>query len=56
MASKRRIRDRQCRQKVMYLSRQKAEAEAFRLRQATGEKIQAYRCYWCKKWHVGHWA
>jgi hypothetical protein len=42
-----------CGAKVAHISRAKAEAEAQRLARVARERLVAYACKYCGKWHVG---
>lgn len=43
-----------CMRKKAYPSKQAAESAVFRIRaNGTDDKIAAYRCDKCSKWHVG---
>ena len=57
MASKRRIRRNKCEGKVRYPSMDEAIGAACALRRIekkTGWQAQAYRCSFCRGYHVGH--
>jgi hypothetical protein len=46
-------RDRACKNKVNYESREKAEEAAFVMSRKTKVKLVAYHCYWCSGFHIG---
>lgn len=54
MASKRAIRNRQCRNKKQYETPDEAD-RACRIMLATkGERMHKYHCQFCKRYHIGH--
>ena len=53
-SSARRKQDRQCGRKVQYGNEALAWQKAYEARSRSGESIGAYRCPWCKWWHIGH--
>jgi hypothetical protein len=53
MASKRRLRRKQCGNKLVH-DRQDALYHAHLLRQKTGDHVTAYKCPFGSHWHVGH--
>lgn len=55
MASKRRIRKKQCVGKCKYDSLAFAESMALRARRRTSDDIRAYACGGCGGFHIGHW-
>ena len=58
MASKRRLRRRECEHKRRYDTQEEAAAEAFNTRDRSGGVtnggIRPYPCPHCHGWHVGH--
>lgn len=54
MSSKRHIRRKACGRKYRYTSVEAAVDAAFQRTRVTRTKIQAYRCRFCKGWHIGH--
>jgi hypothetical protein len=54
MASKRLIRRRQCGDKVAHQTKADALRLVNVLWRKDGGRMNAYRCPWCHKWHVGH--
>jgi hypothetical protein len=54
MASKRQVRRRECGDKKRYASSADAVAAAGRIGRAKGEKLVAYRCRFCRQYHIGH--
>lgn len=55
MSSRRAIRRRKCGRKQKHDTLETALQAAVRLHRAKGgEWLQAYRCRFCKKWHIGH--
>lgn len=55
MASKRRVKRRQCSGKKKYADKAMAIREATRMRRAKiGQSFDAYQCETCGQWHVGH--
>jgi hypothetical protein len=56
VASKRRIRRKQCSSKMRYVDRAQALHMAQKAWYRTGgQKIHAYHCGHCNGWHIGHW-
>ena len=55
MASKRRLKRKACTGKVAYATQSAAVAASRALFKKTHGYVQAYRCHWCSKYHVGHW-
>jgi hypothetical protein len=53
MASKRRIRKQSCGNKIKYDTQQLALNHMFSLIRKDGVKMSAYRCKFCKHWHIG---
>lgn len=53
MASKRRIRRKQCGDKQRHKSEAEATAHAVSYLHKFGKYKRAYRCSWCHYWHVG---
>lgn len=54
MSAKSEFRERSCTAKVRYASIAAAELEAKLLRRASGDdRFQAYRCPFCRAYHVG---
>lgn len=54
MASKRHVRRHQCGKKYRYADEATAKAAAFALfRQKGGPLRDAYRCRWCRWYHIG---
>jgi hypothetical protein len=55
MASKRRIRRQQCGRKIKYHTRHEAATAAYKSEQKFKDGwMDAYKCPFCKCWHVGH--
>lgn len=54
MASKRLQRRKACAGKVRHGSQEEATAHAIHLRRKDGDRVRAYRCPFCRSWHVGH--
>lgn len=54
MASKRRVRRKQCSRKMRYDRDQAAAMAAKAYHRTGGEKIRAYHCGHCGQWHIGH--
>lgn len=54
MASKRRIRRKQCQGKIRHVDMESANKAAFVNRRNTGEKLFAYGCKFCGGFHIGH--
>jgi hypothetical protein len=54
MASKRRIRRKECGDKQRYSDSKQAKTAAFLISRKTGEKLHSYDCKFCNGWHVGH--
>lgn len=52
MASKRRIRRKQCGDKQKYDGESSALAFAIAHLRRTGQYRRIYRCSWCHKWHT----
>lgn len=46
-------RERECGQKVRHATEAAARREAELMTQEHGERFSAYRCRWCRSWHVG---
>ena len=56
MASKRRLRRKQCGNKVRHATEEAAMKHYAALRFNKGELgLKVYHCRFCRKWHVGHW-
>ena len=53
MASKRRLRRRQCEGKKRYTSRAEAVTAAINYQRKFGARKNAYNCKFCKGWHFG---
>lgn len=49
-----RTRIAQCTRKAAYKTLTAARQEAARLERTSGEKLTAYACPWCRRYHVGH--
>lgn len=54
MSSKRRQRRNQCAGKIRHRLREDAEYAAYLLRRDKGLLLRAYRCRFCRQWHLGH--
>jgi predicted RNA-binding Zn-ribbon protein involved in translation (DUF1610 family) len=54
MASKRRIRRKECEQKKRYEHEAHARIVACQARYRTHDAIAAYKCPHCSGWHIGH--
>ncbi len=54
MASKRRVRAKACDGKVRHASQQDAQHACFLTKKRLSEWLIAYKCKFCKGWHVGH--
>jgi hypothetical protein len=54
MASKRRIRRRECLKKIRYDSIEEAREAAVQVTRKTGFRQWAYGCHWCSGFHIGH--
>lgn len=56
MASKRRIRNRECTSKEKYESSSEGLTAIYHVKRRTGDtsKFNVYRCKFCKKYHIGH--
>lgn len=54
MASKRRIRRKMCDGKHKYKDGVTAREGAREAIRRTGHRIGAYKCQFCKQWHMGH--
>ena len=54
MASKRAIRRRRCGTKRGFASEQLARNAVFLIRRETGNRMEPYRCPFCRQWHIGH--
>jgi len=54
MASKRRVRRKQCQHKKRHPDQQSARYHRFLLNQKDGEQMNVYKCRFCGGWHVGH--
>jgi hypothetical protein len=44
-----------CLGKMRYPSRKNAAAAARVITRNSGELLEAYRCRYCKRWHIGHY-
>lgn len=54
MASKRRIRLRECSRKIRYDSQAAAQPAIQSLYWKRGDRVYAYKCRWCGGWHIAH--
>jgi hypothetical protein len=56
MASKRKIRRKECSGKRRYASREIAQRAVSRLKMNTKDTsyLKIYKCRWCSGWHFGH--
>ncbi len=54
MSSKRRIRRKSCTGKVQFPDLTRATAASIALFKNKGERVGAYRCRFCKQYHIGH--
>ena len=54
LSSKRAIRRRACGGKKKFPTRTRAISAAVRISRQTKERLRAYRCRFCRAWHVGH--
>lgn len=56
MASKRRLRRKQCEGKIRYASTESAVNGIRLLHRKYGHRgqLKAYRCPFCRYWHIGH--
>ena len=54
MSSKRQVRRSECGSKRKYDTVTGAQTAAYLVGQSIGEKMDAYRCKWCRGYHIGH--
>jgi hypothetical protein len=54
MASKRRIRRKQCSGKIRYENETVAKSSAFLISSRSGSLLRQYKCRWCHQYHIGH--
>lgn len=56
MASKRRIRRKQCEGKKRYLNREDCTFAMFKVnkKNQSWHRLNTYKCKFCKGWHFGH--
>jgi hypothetical protein len=54
MASQRRLRRKQCADKIKHSTEADAAFAAFLLRREKGALLQPYKCRFCHHWHLGH--
>jgi len=54
MASKRHVRRKSCTGKIKYESKEDAVIKTIIIKRKTGEKLNAYKCKFCKRYHIGH--
>jgi hypothetical protein len=56
MSSKRNLRRKQCTGKRQYATEQEARYAIYKGRQAgnLNGHLRAYKCSFCKQWHIGH--
>ncbi len=54
MSSKRRLRRRACANKRRYATRDEAFTSRDLAGRRTGAVMNAYRCHFCRGWHIGH--
>lgn len=54
MASKRKIRRKQCGDKRRHKTQAQAVAHLISLQRDYGANLHSYFCKFCKGWHVGH--
>lgn len=56
MSTKRRLRRKQCGDKVRHASRADAEMACRSVAQAhkLDTNLRPYLCQWCRRWHIGH--
>lgn len=46
--------ERACGKKVDYKSKASATKSALAMEKKSGKPFEAYPCYFCKGWHIGH--
>lgn len=56
MASKRKVRASSCGEKKKFKTFQEAMNACYLIRTGVGEKMRAYKCKYCKYYHIGHFA
>jgi len=54
MSSKRKLRRKKCEGKTRYTTRDSAWCAARKLKKTLAQNIRAYKCKFCKGWHIGH--
>lgn len=54
MSSKRRVRRKECGDKIKYSSMEEARFTAVKLSDRYKDKLSFYKCRWCGQWHIGH--
>jgi hypothetical protein len=55
MSSKRRLRRRECGNKIKYPSADEARFTAYKLSDRyKDDRLSFYKCLWCGKWDLGH--
>lgn len=54
MASKRRLRRKNCDSKMRYAGKPEADTAAHFARVRSGDWVMSYKCKHCNGWHIGH--